>query len=183
MKEKDKLLNGEWCNSRDLELVNERNRAWLLIHKYAELPPESREAFQFLKGLLGAIGERTVIRPPFYIDYGTNIFIGKDCFINYNCTFLDNGKIYLEDNVWIGPSTNIFAVDHDMHKPKERYIVKGVDVIIKEDVWIGGGSIIMPGIIIGKGAIVGAGSVVTKDVEAYTIVVGNPARKIKSLKN
>ena len=68
MKEKEKLLNGNWCDSRDLELVNERNRAWLLIQEYAKLPPESKEAFQFLKRLLGAIGNRTIIRPSFYID-------------------------------------------------------------------------------------------------------------------
>ena len=183
MTEKDKLLSGHWIDSRDIELINERNRAWLLIHKYSELPPESNEAFEFLKGILGNIGNGTIIRPPFYIDYGYNIFIGKDCYINYNCTFLDNGKIHLEDNVWIGPSTNIFAVDHDIYKPKKRYIVKGVDVIIREDVWIGGGSIIMPGITIGKGSIIGAGSVVTKDIEEYSIVVGNPAKKNRSLKD
>ena len=182
MDEKEKLLKGMWCDSRDDKLKSERNRAWLLMNKLLDIPPESEEAFEFLRNILGFIGEGTVIRPAFYIDYGYNIFIGKNCFINFDCTFLDNGRITLHDNVWIGPSTNIYAVDHNIQKPKERYIVKGIDVLIEEDVWIGGKSIILPGVTIRRGSVIGAGSVVTKDTEPCKIYAGNPAREIKELK-
>ena len=177
--EKVKMLEGNWFDSRAIELKNDRNTAWLKSRKLLEVAPESDEQFELLKQFLGSIGEGSVVRPPFFVDYGYNITLGDGCFINFDCVILDTGKVMIGNNVFIGPSSNIYAVDHHIDKFDKRYFVKGIDVIIEDNVWIGGNSTILPGITIGRNSVIGAGTVVTKDVESYSIYVGNPAKKIK----
>lgn len=118
--------------------------------------------------------------PPFYTECGINISVGKNVFINACCKFQDQAGIEIGDNVLIGHGVIIATLNHDF-APSRRISMLAKKVIIGSNVWIGSGSVILPGITIGNGAIVGAGSVVTKNVPDNVVVAGNPARFIKSI--
>ena len=133
-----------------------------------------------LSDLLGS-WNGAVIRPPFYVDYGLHIHFGPGCFLNYGCVFLDVAEIRLGARVQVGPMAQVLTADH----PREAHRraageESGRPVTIGDDVWIGGGALVLPGVTIGAGAIIGAGAVVTRDVPARTTVAGNPARPIAS---
>jgi acetyltransferase-like isoleucine patch superfamily enzyme len=116
--------------------------------------------------------------PPFYTDFGHNIHIGKNVFVNHACTFMDRGGITLEDNVLIGPKVNLITTNHPT-EPGQRRNTISHPIIIRQGAWLGANATVMPGVTIGENAIVGAGAVVTKDVAANTIVAGVPARVVK----
>jgi acetyltransferase-like isoleucine patch superfamily enzyme len=118
--------------------------------------------------------------PPFYSDFGENINIGKNVFINHACTFMDRGGITLEDNVLIGPKVNLITTNHPIN-PAERRATISQPILIKKGAWIGVGATILPGVTIGENSIVAAGAVVSKDVPDNSIVGGIPARLIKSI--
>ncbi|MFV5692049.1 sugar O-acetyltransferase [Flavobacterium sp. LT1R49] len=120
------------------------------------------------------------IIPPFYTDFGENINIGKNVFINHACTFMDRGGITIEDNVLIGPKVNLITTNHPIN-PAERRATISQPIVIKKGAWIGVGATILPGVIIGKNSIVAAGAVVSKNVPDNTIVGGIPAKFIKSI--
>ena len=118
------------------------------------------------------------IIPPFYTDFGENINIGKNVFVNHACTFMDRGGITLEDNVLIGPKVNLITTNHPIN-PSERKATISNPIVIKKGAWIGAGATILAGVTIGENSIVGAGSVVTNDVPTNTIVAGVPAKIVK----
>ena len=118
--------------------------------------------------------------PPFYTDFGHNIRIGRNVFVNHACTFMDRGGITLEDYALIGPKVNLITTNHPL-EPSQRRSTYSRPIVIREKAWIGANATIMPGITIGENAIVGAGAVVTKDVPANSIVAGVPARIVKKL--
>ena len=118
--------------------------------------------------------------PPFYCDYGKNIRVGKNTFINFDCTFMDLGGITIEDDVRIAPQCKLITENHDF-APDERHILHNAPIHIKRNAWLGAGAIILPGVTIGENAIVAAGAVVTKDVPDNCIVGGNPANIIKHI--
>ncbi|MFV5687982.1 sugar O-acetyltransferase [Flavobacterium sp. ZT3R25] len=120
------------------------------------------------------------IIPPFYTDFGENINIGKNVFINHACTFMDRGGITIEDNVLIGPKVHLITTNHPIN-PAERRATISQPIVIKKGAWIGVGATILPGVIIGKNSIVAAGAVVSKNVPDNTIVGGIPAKFIKSI--
>lgn len=120
------------------------------------------------------------IIPPFYSDFGENISIGKNVFINHACTFMDRGGITLEDNVLIGPKVNLITTNHPIN-PAERRATISHPIVIKKGAWIGVGATILPGVTIGENSIVAAGAVVSKDVPDNVIVGGIPAKFIKSI--
>jgi acetyltransferase-like isoleucine patch superfamily enzyme len=120
--------------------------------------------------------------PPFYSDFGENIHIGKNVFVNHACTFMDRGGITLEDNVLIGPKANLITTNHPIN-PSERRATISQPIVIKKGAWIGVGATILPGVTIGENSIVAAGAVVSKDVPDNTIVGGIPAKFIKSITN
>jgi acetyltransferase-like isoleucine patch superfamily enzyme len=120
--------------------------------------------------------------PPFYSDFGENINIGKNVFVNHACTFMDRGGISLEDNVLIGPKVNLITTKHPVN-PTERRATISQPILIKKGAWIGVGATILPGVTIGENSIVAAGAVVSKDVPDNTIVGGIPAKFIKSITN
>ena len=169
-----------WEYAFNPEKDAEKDRAYNICQKLNLTERNSEEYKKLLKTLLGGIGENTIVRAPFYVDFGTNIFIGENCFINYNCVILDIGKVEIGDRNYLGPGVQIYAVEHKI-APESRDWIRGVPVKIEDDCWIGGGVLIMPSITVGRGSIIGAGSVVTKDVDENTIVAGNPARKMKDL--
>ena len=137
---------------------------------------------KLLKNLLGEVGEEVQIMPIFRCEFGFNIFIGNNVFVNYNCIFSDNGKIIIGDDVRIAPNTGIYTVNHAFD-PEERAIGAQIyePVTIEDKVWIGANVIVLPGVTIGEGSIIGAGSVVTKDIPPRVIAVGNPCKVIREI--
>ena len=132
--------------------------------------------------LFGQAGEDAYIEPPFYCDYGYNVTVGKKFFCNYDCVFLDCGKITIGDYVMLGPKVQIYAVSHPID-PQVRQLNHdlGIPVTVGSNVWIGGGSILCPGCSVGDNTIIGAGSVVTKDIPANVVAAGNPCRVIRPI--
>lgn len=137
-----------------------------------------RECFSMLTGR--DVPETFRLFPPFTADFGKNIHLGEDVFINSGCRFQDQGGIRIGDRVLIGHNVVIATLNHGM-APEERAHLEPRPVRVASDVWIGAGAIILPGVSVGEGAVVGAGSVVTRDVPARTVVAGNPARPIRSV--
>ena len=143
-----------------------------------------------LQELLGAMGENVAIDTPFYCDYGKNIFLGNNIIINMNCTFVDNKPIHIGDNVLIASNVQIYTASHPV-LPQERLVpdwkerqttffrTYALPVEIGDNVWIGGGSIILPGVTIGENSVIGAGSVVTRSIPANSVAVGNPCRVVR----
>ena len=139
------------------------------------------EVHEYMGRILGKpLDESTTVLPPFYVDYGKPVNIGKRCFIQQCCTFFGRGGINIGDDVFIGPKVNLITINHDPN-PDNRSATYGRTITIEDKVWIGINSTVLPGVTIGYGAIVGAGSVVTKDVQPMTVVAGNPARVIKKI--
>ena len=134
------------------------------------------------KELFGKADESTFLNPPFYCDYGSNIFVGKNCFINYNCTILDNGRVTLGDNCMLAPNVSIYTAGHALY-PDSRAMgyEYGIEVTIGNNVWIGGNTVILPGVHIGDNVVVGAGSVVTKDIPDWSFAAGNPCKVIRAI--
>jgi maltose O-acetyltransferase len=175
--EKQKMLAGELYRP-DAELAAEQAAAKAWMARYnAALPLSVSERHVLLCERLGHVGKDTVIRPPFFCDYGTNIRLGDGVFLNFNCVILDVVEVSIGDRTQIGPAVQIYAADHPRDSETRRAGLEfGRAVKIGGDVWIGGGAIILPGVTIGDGAVIGAGSVVTRDVAAGVTVAGNPAR-------
>lgn len=153
--------------------------AWLARYN----APQARslgELHALLSEQLGHVGERAVVRPPFFCDYGFNIRLGEGAFLNFNCVILDVVSVSIGDRTQIGPAVQIYAADHPRDADTRRAGLEfGRHVAIGRDVWIGGGAIILPGVSIGDGAVIGAGSVVTRDVGPGERFAGNPARRLK----
>jgi maltose O-acetyltransferase len=151
-------------------------QSWLLRYNAAgACSPGARHAL--LTERLAAVGAGSVIRPPFFCDYGFNIRLGAGVFLNFNCVILDVAAVTIGDGTQIGPAVQIYAADHPRDAGQRRAGLElGRAVNIGQDVWIGGGAIVLPGITIGDGAVIGAGSVVTRNVPAGVTVMGNPAR-------
>lgn len=180
MSEKEKMTCGGLFLTNDSELMKDKKRARILTRQYNETCEDDENLrSDILRKLFGSCGQKIFIKPPFRCDYGYNIHVGENFFANFDCVFLDAAPINIGSNVMCAPKVCIFAVTHPKD-PDMRSQGYGISkpVNIGNNVWIGGGAIIMPGVTIGDGAIVGAGAVVTHDVEAYTTVAGNPARKI-----
>ena len=179
--EMEKMIAGENYRPGDPELVAARARAQQLMAAYnATTVADGDKRAPILDDLLGGRGKDCAIRAPFYVDYGTNIFLGDDVFFNYGCTVLDICPVRIGDRTQIGPMTQILAADHP-RDPESRaaFLEFGQPITIGKDVWIGGGALILPGVTIGDDAIVGAGAVVTRDVPPGQTVAGNPARPLR----
>lgn len=175
------MLAGDLYNAMDAELQAEQQAAahWMAEFN-ASMAATPADKFAMLKRGLGAIGEGTMIRPPFFIDYGSNIKIGRGCFMNFNCCVLDVCEVTIGDGTLIGPNVQIYAADHPRDPAvRKTGLENGKPVRIGKNVWIGGGAMIMPGVTVGDDAVIGAGSVVTRDVPAGATVAGNPARVLK----
>lgn len=151
-----------------------------LVRKFNSLPLVAQEEqYGIIKDLFGSVGANPSVSRGFACDFGDNIHVGDNFYAGYNCTMLDYAEIRIGNNCLIGPNVGIYTTGHDI-EPEDRYKSGYArPITIGNDVWIGGHSCIMPGVTIGDGAVIAAGSVVTKDVEANTIVGGNPAKFIK----
>ena len=137
---------------------------------------------QLLEQLLGGIGEGTEIRPPLYVDYGTHLRIGARCFANFGLVALDVAAITIGDDVQIGPNVQLLTPTHPVDpEPRREKWEAAQPITIGDNVWLGGGVIVLPGVSIGANTVVGAGSVVTRDLPADVVAVGNPARVVRVL--
>jgi maltose O-acetyltransferase len=175
--EKEKMLAGELYCASDRELQAERaaTRDWLTRYNHALSADECRA---LLTERLREVGEGAQIRPPFFCDYGFNIKLGADVFLNFNCVVLDVTDVVIGAATQVGPCVQIYTADHPRDAQRRKSGLEfGRRIEIGRNVWIGGGAIILPGVTIGDDAIVGAGSVVTHDVPAGATVMGNPARQ------
>jgi maltose O-acetyltransferase len=181
--EKQKMLAGELYSPDDLELQLEQLRARELTHRFNQSPPHQIEFRQeLLRELFGAMGEDVLVEPPFHCDYGSNIYIEDGVFINFNCVFLDCADIALGRGTMLGPAVQIYAATHPTDAAtRASGLELARPVIIGSNVWIGGSAIILPGVTIGDNSVIGAGSVVTRDVPANVVAVGNPCRVLKPL--
>lgn len=189
--ELEKMLAGVPYNARDPELMGLYKKARQLIAKYNTLYDASeQDRYRVLQELCGKLGKNVWIEPPFFCDYGCNIRIGDNTFINFNCVFLDCNVINIGCNVFIAPAVQIYAVTHPIAPEKRIIAISATEkqaadisapVNIADNVWIGGGAIILPGVNIGEGSTIGAGSVVTKDIPSRVLAYGNPCRVIKAI--
>ena len=179
--EKEKMLAGETYNCLDLDLEAERQKANELVRLY-NLTEAVLERQTILQQLLGQIGQNSIIEPPFYCSYGQNIHIGDHVYLNFLCTILDNNEVHIGHHVMIGPAVQIYTAAHLLQAEAR---IQGWEVakpiVIEDNVWLGGGAILLPGVRIGRNAVVGAGAVVSRSVPANTVVAGNPARVIREI--
>jgi len=181
--EREKMLSGELYLASDIELMEMHQAAKNLIRQLNFSEPEDvNSRIQITKRLFGRIGNNFSIEPPFYCDYGCHIVAGDNLYINYDCTILDCNMVYLGNNVLIAPKVQIYTASHPTD-PQIRLSGKefAEPVTIGDNVWLGGGAIVCPGVSIGNNVTIGAGSVVTKDIPNNVVAVGNPCRVIKVL--
>lgn len=181
--EKEKMISGQLYNASDPELVRERRaarRLLRLINDSSDGDPFVRE--EYVRELLGSTEQNLYVEPPFRCDYGYNIHIGNNFYSNFDCVILDVCEVRIGDNVLMGPGVHIYTASHPLeHDLRELGLENGKPVTIGNNVWIGGKSIITPGVTIGNNVVIGAGSVVTKDVPDNVLVAGTPARIIRGL--
>ena len=136
---------------------------------------------KIVEELLGK-SENAFINPPFYCDYGTHIEVGKNFFANYNCTIIDVAKVKIGNNCQFAPNVSIYTAGHPIHPVSRNSLYEyGISVTIGDNVWIGGNTVILPGVHIGSNTVIGAGSVVTKDIPDWVVAAGNPCRVIKQI--
>ncbi|PFG63608.1 maltose O-acetyltransferase [Thioclava sp. ES.031] len=176
--EKDKMLAGELYRAEGPEIEADVARAGAWMDRFnATVAHSAEDCHALLSELFAEVGQGARIRPPFHCDYGSNIRLGAGVFLNYDCVILDVVAVTIGDRTQIGPKVQILTADHPRDLESRRTGLEfGRPVRIGEDVWIGGGAIILPGVTVGDGAIIGAGAVVTRDVPAGATVAGNPAR-------
>jgi maltose O-acetyltransferase len=183
MTEKEKMLAGQPYKSFEPKLFEERQLAKDLNYQINQLHPfKLEERNQLLRKLLGHTGSQFHIEPPFYCDYGYNIAIGENFYSNYNCTILDCAPVTFGNNVLLAPNVSIYTAGHPVHyEPRNEAYEYAFPVTIGNNVWIGGNTVINPGISIGDNSVIGSGSVVTKNIPANVIAVGNPCKVIRDI--
>lgn len=180
--EKEKMISGEYYNAFDSELVKGRRAAKNLLHSLnVKEYRVTKKAKEILKELIPNAGAGFYIEPPFHCDYGYNIFAGENVYFNVNCVVLDCAPVTIGSNVFIAPNVQIYTASHPLDAELRKTLENAYPVTIGDDCWIGGNSVICPGVTIGKGCVIGAGSVVTKDIPDNSLAVGNPAKVIRKL--
>jgi maltose O-acetyltransferase len=180
--EKEKMLGGKIYYANDKELIAERLRAKKLLHRLNITEYIfNGNARNVLHELLPNANRKLYVEPPFHCDYGYNIYSGENVYFNVNCVVLDTMKITIGDNVFFGPGVHVYTATHPLDAEARRTVENSKPVSIGNDCWIGGNTVICPGVTIGNGVTIGAGSVVTKDIPDNTLAVGNPAKVIRKL--
>jgi maltose O-acetyltransferase len=176
------MLAGELYAAFEPALLAQRTRAKQLLHRLNVTEYLLTDAArQILAELLPHAGQNLYIEPPFHCDYGSHIYCGDNVYFNVNCVVLDAAKVTIGSNVLFGPGVQLYAATHPLDAVVRRTLELAEPITIGDDCWIGGSTVICPGVTIGAGCVIGAGSVVTKDVPAYSLAVGNPAKVIKNL--
>ncbi|MEV0694304.1 MULTISPECIES: sugar O-acetyltransferase [unclassified Streptomyces] len=179
----ERMQAGDLYIADDPEIARRQQQAVRLAARYQAAYAEDAEAAgPILAELLGAVGEQAHVRPPLYVDYGSNITIGARTFVNYNLTALDVAAISIGEDCQIGPGVQLLTPTHPLEpQPRRDKLEAAQPITIGDNVWIGGGAVVLPGVTIGDNSVIGAGSVVTKDVPANVVAVGSPARPVRTL--
>lgn len=182
-KEWAKMLGGERYDAAHPGFQERLQQVRMRLWEFNNLSPDRVEEQRLIiKGLLGSVGRRFHINQPFRCDFGCNIHVGENFFANFNLTVLDEGRVTIGNNCFIGPNVSIYTACHPLGAEERNTAAEWAEpVTIGDNVWIGGSVTILPGVTIGDNVVVGAGSVVTRDVEPDTVVGGNPARVLKRL--
>jgi maltose O-acetyltransferase len=179
--EKEKMLSGGLYRASDPELVSERQRCRSLLQAF-NTQPDEEQRLAVLRDLLGRIGRGTSVRPPFACDYGYNVLVGDNVFVNFNAVILDRAPVMIGDGTQIAPGVQLLAADHPRDPDLRRDLLElARPVSIGSNVWIGAVAIVLPGVSVGDDSIIGAGSVVTRDIPEGVVAVGTPCRVVRNL--
>ncbi len=181
--QKERMLAGELYIADDPDLAADNQRAMALMEAFNASPAsDGTRREELLRQLLGRIGRGSVIRPPLYCAYGKYIVVGSGTFINFGAMLIDVAPITIGDDCQIGPNVQFLTPTHPIEPELRREKWEAArPITLGNNVWIGGGAILLPGISIGDNSVVGAGSVVTRDIPANVVAVGNPARVIREI--
>lgn len=186
MTEKEKMLAQEWYDANfDQDLINERAHAKDLCFELNHTrPSDTKRRKQLIDQLFQTTTDNVSISIPFDTDYGWNVKLGKNVYVNTNCYFMDGGQITIGDNVFIGPNCGFYTATHPLnfHQRNEGFEKAG-PIHIGSNTWFGGHVAVLPGVTIGEGSVIGAGSVVTKDIPSNSLAVGNPCKVIREIDN
>ena len=180
---REQMLAGDLYRGADDELVAEMERAMRLTKRFNDSEPGDTDGRRaILEELLGEIGDEVDIRPPLHVDYGSHTRIGARTFVNFGLMALDVAPITIGEDVLLGPNVQLLTPTHPLDpEPRRAKWEAALPITIGDNVWIGGMVVVCPGVTIGQDAVIGAGSVVTRDVPAGAVAVGNPARVIRSV--
>ncbi len=183
MNEKEKMITGKLYNPFDPELIEMRRSARELTDQFNSTPSsEVEKRVKIIKQLFGETGKEVLIEPSFRCDYGWNIFVGENFFMNFDCVILDGCEVRFGDNCMVGPQVGIYTATHPVDPELRKKMLEfGKPVTIGHNCWIGGMACIKPGITLGSNVVVAAGTVVTKSFGDNVVIGGNPARVISSL--
>ncbi len=181
--ERQKMMSGQLYRASDPELLAARRRARRLTRLYNQTAEDEVERrLELLKELFGKVGPRVEIEPPFYCDYGDNIYLGDNVFVNFGCVVLDCNRVEIGDGVQFGPGVHVYGGTHPTDPAvRASGLELGLPVRVGNNVWVGGGAVLGPGVTVGDNSVIGAGSVVVKDVPANAVAVGSPCRVVRSL--
>ncbi|WP_446216796.1 sugar O-acetyltransferase [Micromonospora sp. IBHARD004] len=180
---RQRMLAGEAYIADDPEIIADLDRAVRLTERFNTSPAEDPEGrLAALRELLGSLGEEAWVRPPFHCDYGWQTHIGPRSFVNFNAVFLDVARITIGADVQIGPNVQLLTATHPVEaEPRRAKWEAAEPITIGDNVWLGGGVIVLAGVTIGENTVVGAGAVVTKDLPTNVVALGNPARVVREL--
>ncbi len=182
--EKEKMLRGEIYDANyDETLIAERKACRSVLYKINHLPPEKDdERYELFRSILGKTDDSFIIESPFHCDYGYNVEVGKNFYMNVGGVILDEAKVIFGDNVFIAPNCAFYTAGHPLDVERRN---KGLEyakpIRIGNNVWIGGNVVVLPGVTIGDNCVIGAGSVVVKDIPSNSLAVGNPCKVKKQL--
>ncbi|WKK72443.1 sugar O-acetyltransferase [Rathayibacter oskolensis] len=180
---RERMLAGDLYIADDPENARLAQRAVRLADAYHRAAVEDEAAARpLLDELIGSLGDGAFVKPPLFVDYGENITIGARTFVNYNLTALDVAAITIGEDCQIGPNVQLLTPTHPVEPgPRRDKLEAALPITIGDNVWLGGGVIVCPGVSIGDDSVIGAGSVVTRDIPAGVVAVGNPARVLRSI--
>ena len=180
---KEKMAGGEIYICVEPELMAEQEKCLEKLYDFNQTrPSEHAKRTRLLKDLLGAVGEDCYIEPPLHTSWGKNTHFGNHVYANFNLTLVDDTNIYIEDYVMFGPNVTVATAGHPIKPELRRKAAQfNIPVKIGNSVWIGAGVIILPGVQIGDNSVIGAGSVVTKEIPANVVAVGNPCRILREI--
>lgn len=184
MTETEKKDSGLLYDGMDKDILKVQATCVQYMKEYNTLGlGDEKRITELLKLSFAEVGEGTFIQPPYYANWGgANVHLGSDVYANFNLTLVDDGHIYIGDKTMIGPNVTIATAGHPiLPSLREKAMQYNIDVHIGRNVWIGAGSVILPGITVGDNSVIGAGSVVTKDIPANVVAVGNPCRVMREI--
>ncbi len=179
----ERMVAGDPYISDDPRITEMHRRATRLMAALNDVgTPSPDGVLSVLRELLGSLGDGSYIRPPFHCDYGSNIRVGSGTFANFGLMALDVAPITIGDDVQVGPNVQLLTPTHPVEPEPRRAKWEGArSIVIGDNVWLGGGAIVLPGVTVGENTIIGAGAVVSRDVPPNVVAIGNPARVVRTL--